>query len=202
MLAQMVVQKHVPFPNLVQQAFYHLSPSIWLFWHFTSVCWLGNMNEWIYSWNTARNLNLFSMWNRCLSSFRVLLVQLVRFINTQEFEFSACCLMYISVKFHEITWNGLKVTEQIQLWLKTYLQCSKGYNSKSMWNIFTVLVFCMLSHGGKYFCKVFMKLSETSFQVTEPTQVYDWNHYLQCSKGSNCKSRQTRVYGSCVLHVN
>ena len=64
-------------------------------------------------------------------------VQLVRVINTQEWqkwlECSECCLMVpnISVKFHETTWNGFKVTKRTQVYDQNhYLQCSKGHNSK------------------------------------------------------------------------
>ena len=53
-----------------------------------------------------------------------------------------------------------------------------------------VLKFYMSSYFALHFCKA-KKISET---ISEPViikraQVYDWDHYLQCPKGSNSKSR-------------
>ena len=46
------------------------------------------------------------------------------------------------------------------------------------------------------------------FQLTERTRVHGRNGYVQCSKGNNSKSRQTRVRGyvfcmlsHCALHL-
>ena len=48
-----------------------------------------------------------------------------------------------------------------------------------------------------YICMKFPENIWNSFQLTEQTQVHGRNGYVQCSKGNNSKSRQTRV----TVHV-
>ena len=43
------------------------------------------------------------------------------------------------------------------------------------------------------FVRNVMKISQNDFQITEQTQVHGRNGYVQCSKGNNSQSRQTRV---------
>ena len=52
----------------------------------------------------------------------------------------------------------------------------------------TVLVFNMPSYVALDFCEASRK-SLKHFQDIERAQVYDWDHYLQCPKGGNSKSR-------------
>ena len=48
-----------------------------------------------------------------------------------------------------------------------------------------------------YICVKFPANISNGFQLTERTRVYGRNGYVQCSKGNNSKSRQTRV----TVHV-
>ena len=48
-----------------------------------------------------------------------------------------------------------------------------------------------------YTCVKFRENISNSFQLTERTQVHGRNDYVQCSKGNNSKSKQTRV----MIHV-
>ena len=52
-----------------------------------------------------------------------------------------------------------------------------------------------------YICEKFHNNILKSFQLTEQIPVHGRNGYLQCSKGNNSKSRQTRimVYVFCML---
>ena len=48
-----------------------------------------------------------------------------------------------------------------------------------------------------YICVKFHENISNDLHLTERTQVHGRNGYAQCSKGNNCKSRQTRV----TVHV-
>ena len=52
-----------------------------------------------------------------------------------------------------------------------------------------------------YICVNFRENISKGFQLTEWTRVHGRNGYVQCLKGSNSESRQTKSYSSCVLHV-
>ena len=105
-------------------------------------------------------------------------------------------MVYICVKFHQNIWNGFQLKEWSQVHSTNgyfqYLLCSKGCNSKSRLARDTVFVFCMLSHGEKFHQNIW-----NSFQLTKRTRIHGRNGYVQCSKGNNSKSRQTRV----MVHV-
>ena len=49
-----------------------------------------------------------------------------------------------------------------------------------------------------YICVKFRENISNGFQFTERTWVHGRNGYVQCSKGNNFKTKQTR---SCVLHI-
>ena len=108
---------------------------------------------------------------------------------------SARCLtvLYICEKFHQNIWNGLKTTEWTQVHGRNgYVQCSKGNNSKvgkpELW--FMGSACRLIEH---YICVKFCENILNGFQLTERTWVHGRNGYVQCSKGNNSKSRQTRV---------
>ena len=63
-----------------------------------------------------------------------------------------------------------------------------------------ILVFCMLSHGALHLCEISWKYLKL-FSIYRTARVQGGNGYVQCSKGNNSKSRQTRVTVFCVLHV-
>ena len=44
-----------------------------------------------------------------------------------------------------------------------------------------------------YICVKFRENISNDFQLTEQTRVHGRNDYVQCSKGNNSKSRQSRV---------
>ena len=92
-----------------------------------------------------------------------------------QFSFSADPLMvlHIHVKFTRLSHKK-----------NCYFQCLKTHNSKrtkpDLWFL------CSTCH----------------LMLLQRAHVYDWDHYLQCPKGNNSKSRQTRVtvYEFCMLN--
>ena len=56
----------------------------------------------------------------------------------------------------------------------------------------TVHVFCTLSYSALHLCEVSFNILKV-FQPTERTREHGINGYVQCSKGNNSKSGQTRV---------
>ena len=62
-----------------------------------------------------------------------------------------------------------------------------------------LFVFCTLSHGALHICKVFHN-KFSKFQLTEQTRVHGRNGYVQCSKGNDSNSRQTRVKTRAVFN--
>ena len=73
-----------------------------------------------------------------------------------------------------------------------YVQCSKGSNSNSrqsvLWFICSACGLLVL-----YICVKLCENITNSIEVMEWTRVHGRNGYVQCSKGNNSKSRQTRV---------
>ena len=73
---------------------------------------------------------------------------------------SAPCLMvpYIIVKFHNNILNGFQLTVQIRVHGRnSYVQCSKGNNSRSRQTRVMVHMFCMWSYSALYLCEVSRK---------------------------------------------
>ena len=72
----------------------------------------------------------------------------------------------------------------------------KGQNSKN--RLTRVMVFrfyrCLMM---LYICEKFHNHIPNGFQLAERTRVHGRNGYVQCSKGNNSKSGQTRV----MVHV-
>ena len=68
------------------------------------------------------------------------------------------------------------------------IYCLKGGNSKGRLTLCSAYPLMVL-----FICEKFHKNISNGFQLTEGTQVHGRNDYVQCSKGNNSKSRQTRV---------
>ena len=100
---------------------------------------------------------------------------------------------YICERFHENTFNSFQLTERKGVHGgNVYVQCSKGNNSKSRQT--ELLFMCSTRHLIMLY--IYVKLRENitnDIRVMERTRVHGRNGYVQCSKGNNSVSRQTRV---------
>ena len=106
-------------------------------------------------------------------------------------------VLYISDKFHQNIWNGFQLTDRHEYMLEM-----------AMFNIQRAIIpkvgipelqfMCSASPLiVLYICVKFHENISNGFQLVEWTRVYGRNGYVQCSKGNNSKSRQTRV----TIHV-
>ena len=104
-------------------------------------------------------------------------------------------VLYIWEKFHKNIWNGLQLTERTQVH-HTRFNVQRAITPKvgkpELCFMCSVCRFIVL-----YICVKFHENISNGFQLTEQTQVHGRNGYVQCSKGNNSKSRQSRV----MVHV-
>ena len=102
-----------------------------------------------------------------------------------------CSSSHDALHLLEVLSNCFQLTELIWVHGRNghfqYLLFSKSRNSKSRW---PELQLCSAHPLMKLY--IFEKFHE-NIQITEQTEVHDRNGYVQCSKGNNSKSRQTRV---------
>ena len=93
--------------------------------------------------------------------------------------------------------KGFQLTELTRVHSRNghfqYLLCSKGGgDSKRRLTITTVFVFWLSSHDALRFWEISWNISN-GCQLSEQTKIHGRNGYIQCSKGNNSKSRQTRL---------
>ena len=90
----------------------------------------------------------------------------------------------------------MKVSQMVFNLCSGYVQRSKGKLSKEGKPEFRFMCSarCLIM---LYICVKFLENIRNSIRDKEQTQVHKRNGYVQCSKGNNSKSRQTRV----TVHV-
>ena len=120
-------------------------------------------------------------------------------LTSVTFLCSTHCLtvLYICEKFHQNIWIGFQLTERTRVYsLNCWFNVQRALTPKIAK---PVLLFMCSAHRliVLYICVKFCENISNGFQLTERTRVHGRNGYVQCSKGNNFQSRQTRV----TVHV-